>query len=93
MSRALISERGYDLEAINENVLGLRKGNRKRAAAANDSNANYVRYADPDNPNNVYVRGRMPNWLIEKMSANGDDPTSPEHRAEFKDAHLVRLAA
>ena len=87
--RQMISERGYDVEEITLLVLG----RKRRRAAANEANASYARYADPDNPNNTYIRGRLPNWLVEKMSANGYDPTSAEHRAEFKEQHLVRVAA
>jgi DNA-binding protein H-NS len=93
--KALISERGHDLEQIIELVLGRTTGRKRRRqrAAANDSTANYTRYADPDNPQNTYTRGRMPNWLIEKMAANGFDPADAEHRQQFKDQHLVQLAA
>jgi DNA-binding protein H-NS len=87
--KVLIKERGHDVGEIAELVLG----RRRRAGAQPDPNAGYTRYADPDNPNNTYVRGRLPNWLIEKMSANGYDPHSPEQRAQFKEQHLVRVAA
>ena len=93
--KAMISARGHDVEEITQLVAGRAPGRKRRRqrAAANDANASYTRYADPDNPNNVYTRGRMPNWLIEKMSANGFDPSNAEHRAQFKDQHLVQLAA
>jgi len=42
---------------------------------------------------NTYLRGRLPNWLVEKMSANGNDPSSAEQRAQFKEQHLVKVAA
>lgn len=87
--RAIIKERGHDLDEIVELVNG-RKG---RGAKRSTVNAGYARYADPENPSNTYVRGRLPNWLIDKMSANGYDPASPEQRAEFKEQHLVRVAA
>jgi DNA-binding protein H-NS len=87
--KAMIKDRGYDLDEITELVLGRK---RRRAKSA-DANASYARYADPDNPNNTYIRGRLPNWLVEKMSANGYDPSSAEHRAQFKEQHLVKVAA
>lgn len=93
--KTLISERGHDLEEITELVIG-RSINRKRrrsASSANDAQANYTRYADPDNPANTYTRGRMPAWLIDKMAANGFDPSDAEHRQQFKTEHLVQLAA
>ncbi len=93
--KVLINERGHDLEEIADLLIGRTTGRKRRRqrAAANDANANYTRYADPDNPENVYTRGRMPNWLTEKMAANGFDPTNAEHRAQFKEQHLVQLAA
>lgn len=87
--RQQIAERGYDLEEITALVLG----RKRRRGSANEANASYARYADPDNPGNTYIRGRLPNWLVEKMSANGYDPTSAEHRAEFKEQHLIKVAA
>ncbi|MEA3640258.1 MAG: H-NS histone family protein [Lamprobacter sp.] len=92
--KALISERGHELEQIIELIVGRSTGRkRRRQRAANDSTANYIRYADPDNPENVYIRGRMPNWLTEKMAANGFDPDDAEQRQQFKDQHLIKLAA
>ncbi len=93
--KALINERGHDVEEIAQLLQGRSSGRKRRRqrAAANDSNASYTRYADPDNPENTYTRGRMPTWLIEKMAANGFDPSDAEHRAQFKQQHLVELAA
>lgn len=93
--KALIDARGHDLDEI----LGLlpgRSAQRKRCRAvrsASDEAANYIRYADPDNPERIYTRGRMPAWLIEKMDANGFDPADAAHRQQFKSEHLVQLAA
>lgn len=88
--RRLIQERGFDLEDISDRVLSGLK--RRRAGSSSDVNAGYTRYADPDDPQNVYVRGRMPSWMVEKMSAHGYDPSSAEHRAEFKEKHLIRVS-
>ena len=93
--KALITERGHDVEEIAQLLQGRASGRKRRRqrAAANDSTANYIRYADPDNPENTYSRGRMPTWLVEKMAANGFDPNDAEHRQQFKQQHLVELAA
>jgi DNA-binding protein H-NS len=87
--KAMVKERGYDLD----DIVGLVVGRKRKRGAANDANASYARYADPDNPNNTYIRGRLPTWLVEKMSANGYDPSSAEDRARFKEQHLVKVAA
>lgn len=89
--KALITERGHDAEEIAQLMLG-RKQRRQRPARA-AANASYQGYADPDNPGNIYTRGRMPSWLIAKMAANGFDPADAEQRAEFKAKHLLPLAA
>lgn len=89
--QALISGRGHEIEEIAQLVLGRKPHRQRRARAV--SNASYQGYADPDNPENVYTRGRMPGWLIEKMAANGFDPADAEQRAQFKTQHLVALAA
>ncbi len=93
--KALITDRGHDVEEIAQLLQDRSSGRKRRRqrAAANDSNASYTRYADPDNPENTYTRGRMPTWVIEKMAANGFDPADAEHRAQFKQQHLVELAA
>lgn len=87
--KTMITERGHDVAEITDLIVG----RKRRTPKAGRSTGNYGRFADPDNPNNVYTRGRMPHWLIDKMAANGFDPTNAEHRAQFKDQHLVQLAA
>ena len=92
--KAMIQERGYQVEEIVERIIGRSLGRKRRGKrATSDASANYTRYADPDNPANTYTRGRMPNWLSEKMAANGFDPNDAEHRQQFKDQHLDKLAA
>ena len=51
----------------------------------------YVKYVDPDNPKNVYVRGAVPGWLKEKMRSAGFDPGSKEDRETFKSQHLKKI--
>ena len=86
---ALITERGHNVSHIVDLISSsLKKGRRK---SRNQRNSNYVQYVDPDNPNNVYNRGRMPGWMTEKMRANGYDPDDKEQRQQFKDACLTRV--
>jgi DNA-binding protein H-NS len=86
--KQLIAERGYQQDEIAEQLGG---GKRKRRSSA--GNSGYTQYVDPDNPENVYIRGRMPNWLTEKMAANGFDPSNADHRQQFKQEHLQKMAA
>ena len=88
--RDMILERGHDVAEIADLLSSQKK---RRRSAANSTNSSYTHYADPDNPNNVYSRGRMPQWLIDKMAANGFDPSDAEQRQQFKEQHLKPLAA
>ena len=79
---------GHDLEEITGQLLP----RRRRAAGINKTrksgSGDYIRYIDPDNPNNVYVRGVLPGWMKEKMTALGLDPSNREDREFFKANHL-----
>ncbi len=90
--KVMIDERGHDVLEIAELLRGGQK-KRRRAANNDKNNSSYVHYVDPDNPENVYTRGRMPKWLTDKMAVNGFDPKNAEHRQQFKEQHLTTLAA
>lgn len=89
--KQLIAERGYQQDDIAEQ-LGARQ-RKQRIKRSGAGSGNYTQYVDPDNPDNVYIRGRMPYWLIEKMAANGYDPENAEQRQQFKEQHLQKIAA
>jgi DNA-binding protein H-NS len=82
--RDMIEQKGYDVEEI----VGLVQPRRRRATAAKKGNRSYTRYVDPENPNNVYIRGVLPGWMKEKMTAQGYDPTVKEDREAFKNNYL-----
>lgn len=75
----LISEQGYDLADIVSLL-----GSRRRRGAAKKSGRQYTRYVDPDDSNNVYVRGVIPGWMKQKMQDQGYDPSSKPDRETFK---------
>jgi len=77
----LIQGRGYDVADI-LSLMGTRR--RRSAAAKKGSSRQYTRYVDPDNPENVYVRGVLPRWMKQKMQDQGYDPGSKEDRESFK---------
>jgi len=89
--KQLITDRGHDVAEIADLIGGGQK--KRRRSGGLSGNGSYTRYADPDNPDRIYVRGRLPSWLSQKMSANGFDPSSAEDRQQFKERHLVELAA
>ena len=79
----LITENGYEVAEI----AGL-LGSRKRRAASKSGSRQYTRYVDPENPDNVYVRGVIPGWMKLKMQEQGYDPTSKPDREAFKANYL-----
>lgn len=83
--REMIESRGYDLDEILELVTPKR---RRAAATAKKGNRNYTRYVDPENPANVYIRGVLPKWMKEKMTAQGYDPSVKDDREAFKANYL-----
>lgn len=82
--RELIEGKGYEVEEIAALILP----RRRRGVATRNSNRSYVKYVDPENPKNVYVRGVLPRWMKEKMAAQGYDPTVKEDRESFKANYL-----
>ena len=82
----MIVEHGYEVSEITP-LLG---GRRRRAAAtvAKKSSRQYTRYVDPENAENVYVRGVIPGWMKQKMLEQGYDSSSKEDREAFKTNYL-----
>lgn len=79
----LIENNGYDLEEI----ISLVSPKRRRGSAIARKlvgSRQYRRYVDPDNANNVYVRGVLPGWMKQKMKDQGYDPASKKDRESFK---------
>ncbi|MBK1632411.1 H-NS histone family protein [Thiohalocapsa halophila] len=86
--REMIDSRGYDTEEILELVAPKRK---RAGGGAKKGNRSYTRYVDPENPSNVYVRGVLPKWMKEKMTAQGYDPSVKDDREAFKANYLQAM--
>ena len=84
--REMIEQRGYDVDEIAALIVPRRR--RAGAAKKSGSNRSYTRYVDPENPNNVYIRGVLPRWMKEKMAAQGYDPSAKPDREAFKSNYL-----
>jgi DNA-binding protein H-NS len=78
--RQMIDEHGYD----HEEIMGLVVGRRRRGGAAKKTGQGYLRYVDPENPENVYTRGVLPRWMKDRMTSNGYDPSVKADREAFK---------
>lgn len=85
----IILGNGYDLEEIINRIL---PGTKRRRGAGGArklvGNRQYRRYVDPDNVQNVYVRGVLPGWMKQKMKEQGYDPASKDDREAFKSNSL-----
>ncbi|NKN32405.1 H-NS family nucleoid-associated regulatory protein [Marichromatium bheemlicum] len=84
--RDLIEQRGYTLEEMLEE-LAPRKS-RRGGSRKSSGSRQYTEYFDPENPENVYVRGVLPRWMKSKMTEKGLDPSSKEDRDTFKSTYL-----
>jgi DNA-binding protein H-NS len=82
----MILEHGYDVSEI-ASLLGARK--RRGGGSVRKGGARqYTKFVDPDNADNVYVRGVIPGWMKQKMVDQGYDPSSKEDREAFKANYL-----
>lgn len=85
--RDVIEKNGYQFEEI----LPFVAPKRRRGMAASRklvSNRQYTRYVDPDNADNIYVRGVLPGWMKQKMREQGYDPGLKADRVAFKENSL-----
>ncbi len=82
----MILSQGYEINEIIELISTRKRGvGRGRGARA------YVRYVDPENEENVYIRGVLPKWMKDQMAAKGLNSKSKDDRNTFKQQHLTRL--
>jgi DNA-binding protein H-NS len=91
--KELITKYGYDLDEI----LPLVEAKRRRAGGAarrsSPGGRQYTRFVDPQNSDNVYVRGVLPGWMKQKMQEQGYDPSSKADREAFKSNYLQAVEA
>jgi DNA-binding protein H-NS len=80
--KVIIQDKGFDVNEI-VSLVGTRR-RRSSASAKTGSSRQYTRYVDPDNPDNIYVRGVIPGWMKQKMQDQGYDPSSKPDREAFK---------
>lgn len=85
--RGMIDERGFNVDDIIEHLIPSKR-RRGSSGPKKSGSGNYIRYVDPENPNNVYTRGVLPRWMKNKMAALGLDSSNKEDRESFKTNHL-----
>lgn len=81
--KARLAEEGFDFEEICGKIDG-RKG--RRASSSRD----YPTFVLKDDSGLTYVRGPIPQWMKDKMSALGLDPGSKQDRERFKADYMDR---
>jgi DNA-binding protein H-NS len=86
--RDLILDRGYDLEEIIPLVITRRRRARGASPRPASGSRDYKRYVDPENAENIYVRGVLPGWMKQKMQEQGYDPGVKADREAFKANYL-----
>ena len=90
--RDLITENGYELDEIIPLIVSRRRrGSAATVRPAATSGREYTRYVDPENPENVYVRGVLPGWMKQKMQEQGYDPSVKADREAFKTNYLKAM--
>lgn len=84
-----ILDHGYDVAEIAPLLTARRRRSAGGAkSAAKRGGRQYTKYVDPQNPDNVYVRGVIPSWMKERMQEQGYDPSSKPDREAFKANYL-----
>jgi DNA-binding protein H-NS len=92
----LIAEHGYEIDEILPLIVARRRRGAGRAAAqprATQSGREYTRYVDPENAENIYVRGVLPGWMKQKMQEQGYDSSAKADREAFKANYLKVMEA
>ena len=77
-----IKEEGFTIGEVTDTFLG-RRGSRRSAGERS-----YPRYVDNANPEDVYVRGPLPGWMKERMSAVGLNPSDKGDRERYKQEYM-----
>ena len=92
--RDLISQNGYEVDEIVPLIMPRRRrGAGVATTRATPSGRDYTRYVDPENAENVYVRGVLPGWMKQKMQEQGYDASVKADREAFKANYLQVLEA
>lgn len=90
--KELILNSGYELDEIIP-LVTVRRRRGAGSGRATSSGRDYTRYVDPENAENIYVRGVLPGWMKGKMQEQGYDPSIKADREAFKANYLKVLEA
>ena len=82
----LIASRGYEIAEILDYLTP-----KRRTAGRAKSSRSYIRYVDPANSENIYVRGVLPKWMKDQMKGKGLNPKEKGDREAFKEQYLNKM--
>ncbi len=80
--KARLEGEGFDFAEI------CSSGGKKRLRRSGESG--YPAYVAKDDDSRVYIRGPLPGWMKEKMSAVGLNPSVKADRERFKSDYMVQ---
>ena len=63
-------------------------GGRRGGRRASGAQRSYPRYVDNADSDCIYVRGPLPGWMKERMSAVGLNPANKEDRERYKQEYM-----
>lgn len=81
--RGMVSASGFDLYEILDLISPAPQAKKR----GNRGNGAYRGWVSNDDPALTYVRGRMPGWIMSKMTDLGMTPKSKEDRRRFLETH------
>ena len=91
--RDLISANGFTEEEILPLLMpkakGAKRGRKPKAEGAPTADSSYPTYLLKSDPSKTYIRGVLPAWMKEAMTAAGLDPTQGADRAKFKAEYMT----
>lgn len=88
-----IHQHGYTLEEIVSELSPAPAKRAPRVAPGRSEKPAYPTYRLKSDARRTYVRGRIPDWLRDAISAAGMDPAKPDDRERFKVEYMEREAA
>ena len=91
--RDLIASNGFTedeiLPLLMPKAKGAKRGRKPKAEGAPTADASYPTYILKSDPSKTYIRGVLPAWMKEAMTAAGLDPKQGADRAKFKADYMT----
>ena len=91
--KGMIADAGHDVEDIARILLGETGKSEPKAKKCLITvvERQYPKYVDPNNPEQTYTRGPLPEWMKKQMANVGMDTGSKADRERFKNEHMMKV--